>query len=72
METVFMALQKLTTDAEIHRDICFQVYIVNIMCSLPHNVIDSDVLAIVDGLVPFQMKKKKSGVSPIVHFFCYV
>ena len=45
METVFMALQKLTADVEIHRDICFQVYVVNIMCSLPHNIIDSDVFA---------------------------
>ena len=29
------------------------------MCSLPHNIIDSHVLATVDRLVPFQAKKKK-------------
>ena len=29
------------------------------MCSLPHNIIDSHVLATVGGLVPFQAKKKK-------------
>ena len=56
-----MALHKLTSDAEIHRDICFHVYLVTIVCSLPRNVIDSDVLAILDGLVPFQAKKNKKG-----------